>query len=486
MIAGAESIDDMALLRHGAMGGLFTDVRAPSTLGTFLQTLSFGHVRQLDAVASRLLIGLSKQAPLLPGADKLAYIDIDIDGTVKPTYGYAKEGAGRGYCGVKGLNALLGTGRPPGSAPLITGARLRKGQSNSAKGAHRFVSDTLVTAKAAGATGVLIARMDSAYDQCDVVASVLRHRAHSSITARLLPPVRTAIDAIPDDAWTPIEYTNANYDQNAQAWISEAKVAEVAFTAFTSKANKRQATARLIVWRVPDVNGEQPELAVHRLPPPPRGVHQLTPADAGRRVGPPRPRDRGAGHRRPEQRAARAPAVGEVLGQQCLAGLHCDGLQPHPHRRRSRLDVPREGDHRHDPRAAHQRPRPDRPFRPQADPAPTDRLALAEPLGTAPRRSSTPRRGLNPSTTAHGLTERPEDAGPAGYAGTPRLASTHSAITSGSRKPLTGPGRWIPGLSRTDLTDLRKPNPMCADATPRRLSITKPEASGALPIARSS
>ena len=113
MIAGADSIDDMALLRHGAMGGLFTDVRAPSTLGTFLQTLSFGHVRQLDAVASRLLIGLSKQAPLLPGADKLAYIDIDIDGTVKPTYGYAKEGAGRGYCGVKGLNALLGTVTPP-------------------------------------------------------------------------------------------------------------------------------------------------------------------------------------------------------------------------------------------------------------------------------------------------------------------------------------------------------------------------------------
>ncbi len=85
MIAGADSIDDMALLRHGAMGGLFTDVRASSTLGTFLRTLSFGHVRQLDAVASRLLIGLSKQAPLLPGVDKLAHID--IDDTVKPTYG---------------------------------------------------------------------------------------------------------------------------------------------------------------------------------------------------------------------------------------------------------------------------------------------------------------------------------------------------------------------------------------------------------------
>ena len=68
MVAGADSIDDMALLRHGAMKRLFTGVRAPSTLGTFLRTFTFGHVRQLDAVASRLLISLAAQAPLLPGA----------------------------------------------------------------------------------------------------------------------------------------------------------------------------------------------------------------------------------------------------------------------------------------------------------------------------------------------------------------------------------------------------------------------------------
>jgi hypothetical protein len=106
MVAGADSIDDMALLRHGAMGRLFTGVRAPSTLGTFLRTFTFGNVRQLDAVASRLLINLTQAAPLLPGADELAYVD--IDDTVKPTFGYAKQGAGRGYSGVKGLNALIG------------------------------------------------------------------------------------------------------------------------------------------------------------------------------------------------------------------------------------------------------------------------------------------------------------------------------------------------------------------------------------------
>jgi len=105
MIVGADSIDDMAVLRHGAMGRLFTGVRAPSTLGTFLRSFTFGHVRQLDAVASRLLINLCTCAELLPGADKLAYVD--IDDTVKPTFGDAKQGAGRGYSEVKGLNALL-------------------------------------------------------------------------------------------------------------------------------------------------------------------------------------------------------------------------------------------------------------------------------------------------------------------------------------------------------------------------------------------
>ena len=116
MVAGADSIDDMAVLRHGAMRRLFGGVRAPSTLGTFLRALTFGHVRQLDAVASRLLINLAGQVPLLPGAGELAFLD--VDDTLRQTYGYAKQGAGRGYTGVKGLNALLAIVSTPGSAPV--------------------------------------------------------------------------------------------------------------------------------------------------------------------------------------------------------------------------------------------------------------------------------------------------------------------------------------------------------------------------------
>lgn len=264
MLAGADSIDGMGLLRHGAMRRLFSGVRAPSTLGTFLRSFTFGHVRQLDAVASRLLINLARRAPLLTGASELAYVD--VDDTVKPTFGYAKQGAGRGYTGVKGLNVLLATLSTASSRPVIAAARLRKGSTNSASGAHRFVADALITAKNAGATGTLVLRADSAFFQSDVVAAVLRRKACFSITARLNPPVRKAIDTIAADGWTTIKYTEAVWDETAQAWISDAEVAEIPFTAFSSLAKNNQATARLIVRRVPDVNpaNQNPLFTVYR------------------------------------------------------------------------------------------------------------------------------------------------------------------------------------------------------------------------------
>jgi len=77
MVAGADSIDDMDLLRHGAMPGMSGGIRAPSTLGSHLRSYTWGNVRQLEAV-NRLLLGeLARRAPLLPGKEQLAFIDID-------------------------------------------------------------------------------------------------------------------------------------------------------------------------------------------------------------------------------------------------------------------------------------------------------------------------------------------------------------------------------------------------------------------------
>src|SRR5665648_662346 len=121
MVAGADTIDAMDRLRHGGMGRVLTTGRAPSTLGTFLRSFTFGHVRQLDAVASRVLVNLAGRAPLLAGADQVTYLD--IDDTSKATYGHKKQGAGYGYSKVKGLNALLAIVSTPVSAPASSGAR---------------------------------------------------------------------------------------------------------------------------------------------------------------------------------------------------------------------------------------------------------------------------------------------------------------------------------------------------------------------------
>jgi DDE family transposase len=252
MVAGADSIDDLGLLRHGGMDRLFDGVRAPSTLGTFLRSFTFGHVRQLDAVASRLLINLAGCAPLLRGAAELTYID--VDDTVRQTYGYAKQGAGRGYTGTKGLNALLAVVSTPTSAPVIAAVRLRKGSTNSAKGAARLVADALITAQAAGATGVRVLRADSAFYGYDVIAAAARHGSRFSITARQDSAIRKAIAGIDDGAWIPIRYPQAIFDEDQQRWISDAEVAEIPYTAFRSRPKAKHITARLIVRRVKDLN----------------------------------------------------------------------------------------------------------------------------------------------------------------------------------------------------------------------------------------
>jgi len=254
MVAGADSISDMAVLRHGAMPRLLTGVRAPSTLGTFLRAFRFGHVRQLDAVAARFLTGLTRQAPLIPTTCEVTFVD--IDDTVRSTYGYAKQGAGYGYTGVKGLNAFLATASTPSSAPVIVATRLRKGSANSARGAARLVADALVTTNRCGVTGLVVLRADSAFYGRDVIAAARRAGVRFSITARKDRAVTAAIDSIPDDAWTTIRYPKAVFDEQLGRWVSDAEVAEIGFTAFTSRRKADQVTARLIVRRVRDANPE--------------------------------------------------------------------------------------------------------------------------------------------------------------------------------------------------------------------------------------
>jgi hypothetical protein len=168
MAAGADSIDDMGVLRHGAMGAVFGGMRAPSTLGSHLRSYNWGNVSQLEKAGRKLLVRLARRAPLLPGAGELAFID--IDSTQKRVYGYAKQGARFGYTkiasrqvAVRGLNALVAAISTPLSAPVIAATRLRGGNAASVRGAASLAYGAIATARQAGCAGLVIVRADSAY-----------------------------------------------------------------------------------------------------------------------------------------------------------------------------------------------------------------------------------------------------------------------------------------------------------------------------------
>ena len=168
MTAGADSIDDMDLLRHGAMPDLFGGIRAPSTLGSHLRSFTWGNVRQLEMVNRQLLGELVRRAPLLPGRQTLAFLDIDA--MQKRVYGHRKQGAAFGHTKiqgksllVRGLNALAATISTPLGAPVIAATRLRGGNASSARGAARFAAEAIKTARSTGCTGLIVVRADSAY-----------------------------------------------------------------------------------------------------------------------------------------------------------------------------------------------------------------------------------------------------------------------------------------------------------------------------------
>jgi hypothetical protein len=257
MVAGADSIDDMALLRHGGMGRVFANAYAPSTLGSFLRSFTFGHVRQLDAVASRFLVRLAHQAPLITTPrDNGDRVMIDIDDTIIEVHGYAKQGSGYGYSGIRGLNALLATVSAKDSAPVVVAQRLRKGSCGSPRGAKRLVADALrTTGKLTGASHLRpLVGADSAFYGHPSIAAALKAGADVSITVRLDKRVKTTISSIPADAWTPIEYTDAVFDEQTRAWVSRAEVAEIDFTAFAAQKKANHVPGRLVVRRIPDLN----------------------------------------------------------------------------------------------------------------------------------------------------------------------------------------------------------------------------------------
>ena len=252
MLAGADSIDDTAVLRHGAMRRAFAGMRAPSTLGSFLRAFTWGHVRQLQSAARAFACALAGHCNLLPGSDQVVYLD--IDSKVKQVYGAGKQGAEHGYTKVKGLHFQIVVASTPLAAPVIVAERLRRGSAGSAKGAASLIAEAIRQVRAMGATGMVVVRADSAFFSHQVVAACRRHKARFSLAVAQRKKVRELIATIAEDAWTAIKYPKAIWDKDEERWISHAEVAEVEYTAFTGKAKKYRATARLLVRRVRRLN----------------------------------------------------------------------------------------------------------------------------------------------------------------------------------------------------------------------------------------
>ncbi len=255
MAAGADSIDDMDLLRDGAMETLFGGVRAPSTLGSHLRSYTWGNVRQLGRAHRGFLAALARDRRLLPGREALAFVD--IDSAQKRVYGYQKEGAAFGHAKiagksllVRGLNPLISVISTPLAAPVMGPVRLRGGSAGSARGAAGLAAEAIGTARESGCTGMIIVRMDSAYYNAAVIGTIRRNEAYFSVTVPMNSSVRAAIAGIGDDDWTAIEYPQAIWDDQLGCLVSDAEVAEIEYAAFVSKKKSEQVTARLIVRRV--------------------------------------------------------------------------------------------------------------------------------------------------------------------------------------------------------------------------------------------
>jgi hypothetical protein len=253
MVAGADSIEDVDRLRHTGHDLVFEQVRAPSTLGTFLRAFTHGHVQQLNAIHRQTLIALARRVPmLLPDADAAdQVVFVDLDSTHRQVYGYAKQGAAVGRLkGKKTLHPLIATMSTPISRPVVVAVRLRKGKSADVRGAARFLAEALTTVRAIAPTARVVVRADAKFYTAEVVATAARYDAHVSLTTGSNPSVNTAITAIGDTGWTPIHYPDAFVDTDTGELVSDAEVAEIPYTAFTSRPTSQQVSGRLIVRRV--------------------------------------------------------------------------------------------------------------------------------------------------------------------------------------------------------------------------------------------
>jgi hypothetical protein len=202
MVAGASHIDHVDVLRAGNTAAVLPHrVMAPSTLGTFLRSFTFGHVRQLEAVVGEVL----RRAWSLGAGPGSARLVIDVDSTVCEVEGKLKQGAAFGYTKVLGYHPLLASRADTGE---VLHARMRKGSANTARGARRFIDELVARVRRAGASGEIVMRLDSGFWSKATIATLGRLNVRYTMAVRTnTRGVAAAIAAIDESTWRRIDYT---------------------------------------------------------------------------------------------------------------------------------------------------------------------------------------------------------------------------------------------------------------------------------------
>ena len=213
MLAGADSIEHCDLLRAGSTEAVLGHrVMAPSTLGTFLRSFSFGHVRQLESVAAELL---RRAWSAGAGPGKAKRLVIDLDSFVGQVHGYQKQGASYGYTGERGYHPLLASTEAGGE---VVGIRLRKGSANTQRGIARFLDELIARIRRTGFTGERLIRADSGFWRTESFERLERDRILYSITVQAgNAAIAAAISKIPEDAWSRLD----DYPEPGLAEIAE-------------------------------------------------------------------------------------------------------------------------------------------------------------------------------------------------------------------------------------------------------------------------
>jgi hypothetical protein len=216
MLLGADSIDDCDVLRSGETQRVLGHrVLAPSTLGTFLRSFTFGHVRQLDRVLGEAL-RRAWSAGAGPGSERLV---IDLDSFVCEVHGAKKQGAAFGYTQRLGYHPLIAT---RASTLETLHIRMRRGSANTQRGAKRFLDELIARVRRAGATGEILVRADSGFWSYATISALERLGVRYSIGVTLQAHVRVAIEQIPQAAWQPL----ADYPATGVAEIAETLLGE--------------------------------------------------------------------------------------------------------------------------------------------------------------------------------------------------------------------------------------------------------------------